>query len=59
MNGKIIIGASTMFWIICLTYITFISTNPYLNTIIFFISLMITVCGFSFGCEKIEKIKIK
>jgi hypothetical protein len=57
MNGKIIIAISIMFWVICLGYMTFVSKNPYLNYMIFFFGIIITICGLSFGCEKIEKQK--
>lgn len=57
-KGKTIIGIAFIFWVCVLTYITFFSHNQYLNAIIFFFGMMITVCGFSFGCEKIEKAKI-
>ena len=57
-KGKTIIGIAFIFLACVLTYITFFSRNPHLNTIIFFFGMMITICGLSFGCEKIEKAKI-
>lgn len=55
MKGKFIIGLSTLVFICVLTYITFLSNNPYMNTIIFFFGMMISICGFAYGCEEIEK----
>ena len=55
MKGKFIIGFFTLVWVCILTYITFFSNNPYKNAIIFFFGFMITICGFAYGCEKIEK----
>lgn len=59
MKGKLIIGLSAIFWVAVLVYITFYSTNPYMNTAIFFFGVMFTVCGFACGCEEIEKKQIK
>jgi hypothetical protein len=56
-KGKTIIGIAFVFWASILTYITFFSHNPYLNTIVFFFGMMITICGLGYGCEKIEKVK--
>jgi arginine exporter protein ArgO len=55
MKGKFIIGFFTLVWACILTYITFISKNPYMNTIVFFFGFMFTICGFAYGCEQIEK----
>lgn len=59
MKGKFIIGFFTLVWACILIYITFFSNNPYLNYIIFFFGAMITICGFAYGCEEIEKQKRK
>ena len=59
MKGKLIIGLFACIWVAILVYITFYSTNPYRNTIIFFLGAMFTVCGFACGCEEIEKKQIK
>jgi hypothetical protein len=56
-KGKMIIGLSGLFWFIVLVFITFISHNPYVNTLGFFFGAMITVCGLGCGCEAIEKAK--
>ena len=56
-KGKTIIGITFIFWACILTYITFFSQNPYVNTILFFVGMMVTICGFSCGCEEIEKQK--
>lgn len=56
-KGKTILGIAFVFWACILTYITFFSNNPYLNTIIFFFGMMITVCGLAYGCDEIEKVK--
>lgn len=55
MKGKFIIGFFTLVWVCILTYITFFSNNPNINIIIFFFGFMITICGFAYGFEKIEK----
>jgi arginine exporter protein ArgO len=55
MKGKFIIGFFTLVWACVLTYITFISKNPHMNTIIFFFGMMITIFGFAYGHEKMEK----
>ena len=55
MKGKVIIGIFALIWACILTYITFFSHNQYINTAIFFFGMMFTVCGFSYGCEEIEK----
>ena len=55
MKGKFIIGFFTLVWACILTYITFFSNNPYINIIIFLFGFMITICGFAYGFEKIEK----
>lgn len=55
MKGKFIIGFFTLVWACILTYITFFSNNSYINIIIFFFGFMITICGFAYGCEEIEK----
>lgn len=59
MKGKMIIGLFACIWVAILVYITFYSTNPYMNTAIFFFGGMFTVCGFACGCEEIEKKQIK
>lgn len=59
MKGKMIIGLFACIWVVILASITFYSTNPYINTIIFFLGGMFTVCGFAYGCEEIEKKQIK
>lgn len=59
-KGKTIIAISTIIWVCVLitTLFTNIFTNnPYINTIIFFFGMMITICGFAYGCEEIEKQK--
>ena len=56
-NGIMIIGIFAIVWACILTYITFFSNNPYLNTFALFFGMMITVCGFACGCEEIEKSK--
>ena len=55
MKGKFIIGFFILVWACILTYITFFSNNSYINIIVFFIGFMITICGFAYGCEEIEK----
>ena len=55
MKGKFIIGFFTLVWACILTYITFFSNNQYINIIVFFFGFMITICGFAYGCEEIEK----
>ena len=55
MKGNFIIGFFTIVWACILTYITFFSNNTYMNAIIFFFGMMITICGFAYGYEKIEK----
>lgn len=59
MKGKMIIGLFACIWVAILVYITFYSTNPCINTAIFFFGVMITICGFAYGCEEIEKKQIK
>ena len=55
MKGKFIIGFFTLVWACILTYITFFSNNTHVNAFIFFFGMMITVCGFAYGHEKMEK----
>ena len=57
MKGKFIIRFFTLVWGCILTYIFFYSYNPYINTIVFFFGMMITLCGFAYGLEKMEKQK--
>ena len=57
MKGKLIIGFFALVWACILTYITFFSYNPYINTALFFFGAMFTVCGFACGCEEMEKQK--
>lgn len=59
MKGKMIIGLFACIWVAILVYITFYSTNPYINTGIFFFGVMFTICGFAYGCEELEKKQIK
>ena len=56
-KGKMIIGIFAIIWACILTYITFFSHNPYINTTLFFFGAMFTVTGFACGCEEIEKVK--
>ena len=58
MKGNMIIGLFACIWVAILVYITFYSTNPFINTAIFFFGAMFTVCGFAYGCEEIEKKQI-
>lgn len=59
MKGKLIIGLFACIWLAILVYITFYSTNPYINTALFFFGMMFTVFGFECGCEELEKKQIK
>lgn len=59
MKGKMIIGLFAILWFCLLVYITFYSSNPYINTAMFFLGAMFTICGFAYGCEKMEKKQIK
>ena len=59
MKGKLIIGLFACVWVAILVYITFYSTNEYINTMVFFGGAMLTVCGFAYGCEEMEKKQIK
>ena len=59
MKSKMIIGFFACIWVAVLTYITFYSTNPYINTIIFFLGGMFTICGFAYGFKEMEKKQIK
>jgi hypothetical protein len=51
MKGKVIIGISILVWIFILSFITFFSNNQYLNFMIFYVGIMITLLGISYGCE--------
>lgn len=53
--GIIIITLTTLFWVSMLSYITFYPINTYWNTLIFFFGAMLTICGFSYGCEKMGR----
>ena len=55
MKGKMIIGFFACIWVAVLTHITFYSTNPYINTTIFFFGMMFVVCGFAYGFKEMEK----
>jgi magnesium-transporting ATPase (P-type) len=55
MKGKLIIAVFVIIWVCILTYITFFSHNPYINTAALFFGMMFTVCGFAYGCEELEK----
>ena len=55
MKGKMIIGLFACIWVAILVYITFYSTNTYINTMAFFGGAMFTICGFAYGCEEMEK----
>ena len=55
MKGKLIIAVFVIIWVCILTYITFFSNNSYINIIILLFGFMITICGFAYGFEKIEK----
>ena len=55
MKGKSIIAVFVIIWVCILTYITFFSNNPYINTAIFLFGMMFTVYGFACGCEELEK----
>ena len=57
MKGKMIIAVFVIIWVCVLTYITFFSHNPYINTGLFFFGMMFTICGFACGCEEMEKQK--
>ncbi len=59
MKGKLIIGFFAILWVCLLVYVTFYSTDPYINTALFFFGMMFTVCGFACGCEEMEKKQIK
>ena len=54
MKGKVIIGISILVWIAVLTYTFFFSENEYVNAIILFLGLVVTMCGLTFGCEELE-----
>lgn len=56
-KGKTIIGIALLVWACILTYITFFSHNSYLNIIIFFFGMMLTVCGLAYGCDEIENVE--
>lgn len=53
-NGKSIIALSFIFFVIVLTIVLF-SNNKGLNVALTFGGMMITVCGFAYGFEKLEK----
>lgn len=59
MKGKMIIAIGAIVWVLILSYISFVSTNPYLNELLFFVGAMVVVCIFSVGCEVMEKKKYK
>ena len=54
-RGKIAIALGIIFWVCILTYMTFISSNPYLNEFLFFLGCMVTICFAVYGFEEIEK----
>lgn len=58
MKSKVI-GLFTYIWVAILVYVTFCSTNPYINTAILFFGAMFTLCGFAYGCEEMGKKQIK
>ena len=55
MKGKVIIGISILVWIAVLTYTFFFSENEYANAVIIFLGFMVTMCGFTFGFDELEK----
>ena len=56
LKGKIILCVAFLFWVAALVFITFFSKNPYLNGILLFFVLMVTVTILTYGCEVIEKV---
>ena len=56
LKGKIILCVAFLFWVASLVFITFFSNNPYLNGILLFFVLMVTVAILTYGCEVIEKV---
>ena len=56
LKGKIILCVAFLFWVASLVFIAFFSNNPYLNGILLFLMLMVTVTILTYGCEVIEKV---
>ena len=56
LKGKIILCVAFFVWVASLVFITFFSNNPYLNRILLFFTLMVTVTILTYGCEVIEKV---
>ena len=56
-KGKMIIGFFAIVWACILVYVTFILNNSFISGALLFFGAMLTVCGFAYGCEMIEKVK--
>ena len=56
-KGKMIIGIFAIVWACILVYVTFISNNTFISGTLLFFGAMLTVCGFAYGCDEIEKVK--
>jgi hypothetical protein len=59
MKGKIVIGIGAILWVLILSYISFVSVNPFLNELMFFGGAMVVICIFGVGCDIMEKKKHK
>ena len=56
LKGKIILCVAFLVWVASLMFMIFFSNNPYLNGILMFFMLMVTVTILTYGCEVIEKV---